>query len=152
MIKRHSKSSRRAAEKKADEALSRYIRSVYPACVMCGSTKNLTAGHYITRNSKSVRYDLLNVFGQCRRCNFLHEHYPERMTAWYLRTYGLKTWEDLVARAAKTKKWTVPELEKLAEEFDAMRRAGAVMLAAAKSARGMRMADPSFGVRTVKHS
>jgi len=38
-------------------------------CVVCGSTTNLTVGHFIGRGRWSVHYHPLNIHAQCAGCN-----------------------------------------------------------------------------------
>lgn len=104
--------------KRTDRAMSLWIRRKYGACVQCGTTERLTAGHLITRNAKSVRFDERNVFCQCASCNFLHEHRPELFTSWFLLKYGQEAYETLVADSKRIKKWTVGELLELEDGFN----------------------------------
>lgn len=69
--------TRSKLEKKADNALSKYIRAKYPYCVCCGTTENLTNGHIFSRSFMSVRFDESNCLTQCVHCNWLHEEKPE---------------------------------------------------------------------------
>lgn len=58
-------------------------------------------GHFITRGSKSVRWDLRNVYCQCRVCNMLHEHYPSVMAKYVLDTLGQEEFDKLVFEGNK---------------------------------------------------
>jgi len=107
----------RKAIKKADTALSLYVRARDKSCVICGSRERLQAGHLITRNAKSVRYDLRNVWTQCASCNFKHEYRPEVFTQWWIERFGSDAYWELVEDSKKLKKWTVEELEALTRDF-----------------------------------
>lgn len=104
--------------KKTDKACSLFIRKRDGCCVQCGTPENLTCGHLITRNCKSVRFDLRNLFCQCKSCNMLHEFYPERFTAWWIGKFGQEAYEKLVADSKQIKKWTVEELQELEDGFN----------------------------------
>ena len=71
-------------------------------------------GHYITRGAKSVRWDLRNVYKQCRTCNMIHEHYSSVMAYYVLGELGIKGFEQLVFDGNKPKpsikKWELEEL------------------------------------------
>lgn len=108
---------RKRAMKKADAALSRYLRASVPYCVICGSRDRLQAGHLISRGKHSVRFDLRNVFTVCSKHNLLHKHYPEIMTGWYIKKFGAEAYEALVLASNSTYKWTADELDVIAEKF-----------------------------------
>lgn len=55
-----------------------------------------TPGHYITRGSKSVRWDLRNVYEQCSTCNFIHEQHPEVLANYVLGVLDIGGFEDLI--------------------------------------------------------
>ena len=79
-------------------------------------------GHYITRGARSVRWDLRNVYKQCRTCNMMHEYRPEVM-AWYvLSVLGIKGFEKLVFDGNKPKKFLKPDLEELYEKLKSMKK------------------------------
>jgi len=74
-------------------------------------------GHFITRGAKSIRWDLRNVYKQCRTCNFLHEHHPEVLANYVVNTLGVKEFEKLVFDGNQFKRWLMPELEELYEKL-----------------------------------
>ena len=89
----------------------------HPVCVCCGGTNILQGGHLISRRKMSTRFDLMNVFTQCKSCNGKHRYYPEIFTNWFLRQYGQEEFDYLVERSQKTKKYSIPELEELLEKY-----------------------------------
>lgn len=103
--------------KKTDKSMSEYVRAKTPFCVICGTRDRLTNGHLITRNAKSVRFDLENCATQCSSCNYTHEFRPERFTEWYIENFGTEQYLALVQRSKQIKKWTVDELKELEEHF-----------------------------------
>lgn len=63
----------------------------------------MTPGHFITRGAKNIRWDLRNVYKQCRTCNYIHEQYPEVMAQYVLKVLGKEGFEKLVADGYKVK-------------------------------------------------
>jgi len=70
-------------------------------------------GHIITRARMSVRWDLRNVHRQNAAHNFLHEYYPEVYNQWYIETFGLSNWNELVEDSKKVSTYSTAELETL---------------------------------------
>jgi hypothetical protein len=86
-------------------------------CVCCGTTKNPTAGHLITAGKKSTKFSELNTHCQCAKCNFLHEHFPERYTQWFIRHYGVEVYDQLIFDSNQIKKFTREELEEIIRRY-----------------------------------
>jgi hypothetical protein len=67
--------------KKIVKLLDRYMSYIVilrdRACVVCGKSKGLQAGHYFKRGHYSARWSTLNVMAQCGGCNILHNENPE---------------------------------------------------------------------------
>lgn len=91
-------------EKKLDTLFSLYIRKRYATpdgmvrCVTCGKYdhwKETDAGHYISRQYLSTRYDERNVHVQCKSCNRFHEGRKDEYTLFLLKTYGVGILEEL---------------------------------------------------------
>lgn len=72
-------------------------------------------GHYITRGSKSVRWDLRNVYQQCKTCNYLHEYHPEVLANYVLSVLDVSGFEDLIREGnipmPSIKRWQLEEIE-----------------------------------------
>lgn len=72
------KKSRKSIVKRLDTVFSLYIRlknsdeNGFCKCISCQKIqhyKEVDAGHFISRRHMSTRYDVDNVFPQCRYCN-----------------------------------------------------------------------------------
>ena len=72
------KKSRKSIVKRLDTVFSLYIRlkdsdeNGFCKCISCQKIqhyKDVDAGHFISRRHMSTRYDVNNVFPQCRYCN-----------------------------------------------------------------------------------
>ena len=72
------KKSRKSIVKRLDTVFSLYIRlkdsdeNGFCKCISCQKIqhyKEVDAGHFISRRHMSTRYDVNNVFPQCRYCN-----------------------------------------------------------------------------------
>lgn len=64
--------SKKLSKKKADKYFSLFIRKrdENKPCVTCGKfTSYKDAGHFISREKESTRYDERNAHGQCLSCN-----------------------------------------------------------------------------------
>jgi len=70
-------------------------------------------GHIISRSRISVRWDLRNVHRQNAAHNFLHEYYPEVFNQWYIETFGLSNWNELVEDSKRISTYSTAELETL---------------------------------------
>lgn len=80
---------------KADAAFSVFIRNRDKECVVCGKTEDLTCGHLFSRVAYSTRWDELNCHCQCVECNLSHEYDAQPFTSWFIRKFGIETYDDL---------------------------------------------------------
>lgn len=104
--------------KKLDVYFATYIRLKYKECCTPGGCNGpIQAGHLITRGATRTRWDERNCFGQCRSHNFLHEYRPEIMTQWYIKTFGMEQYNEIVRLSKITWKPTKPELLALIEKY-----------------------------------
>lgn len=96
--------STQSLQSKLDTLFSLYIRKRYATpdgmvrCVTCGKYdhwKETDAGHYISRQYLSTRYDERNVHVQCRSCNRFHEGRKDEYTLFLIKTYGVGILEEL---------------------------------------------------------
>ncbi len=120
--RRKSVGGRPLLVRKLDQVFGAWIRARDGICVLAGDGKcsgPLQAGHLIRRGHHATRWDPLNVHGQCRTHNFMHEKHPELFTAWFVRTHGEKTYSDLVALSRTIKKHTKDELLELIAFYEA---------------------------------
>lgn len=112
------KPSRKALIKRADQALSKYVRVRDMACVLCGKVEGPQCGHLITRSCHSVRWDERNVAAQCPGCNYRHEFQPHHFTLWWVKKYGTRAYDKLVRDSNKPHKFSEEELRGIAEKYD----------------------------------
>ena len=113
-----SASKRKKLVKKLDDIVSKVVRAREPYCVTCGTKEHLTCSHLITRNKKSIRWDLDNCHCMCKSCNFRHEYYPEIYTEWWLNKYSQEEYSKLILEGNQTKQYTLAELEEMLEYFE----------------------------------
>lgn len=111
--------------KKLDKLFSLYIRQRdsdwrgYAKCYTCGTvktTKEIQAGHYISRQHRAVRYDEQNVHAQCYACNVLRRGNTDEYALALIREYGEGILEELSQRK-KGKAPTLLELEELIKKY-----------------------------------
>jgi hypothetical protein len=95
----------RRLEKKADKALSLYIRaltkSLYDGCPLCKENPVQACFHFIRRRRKVLRWDPRNVIGSCHKCNWVEYRFPDPSRAWYIRTFGVEQYLELVDKSAE---------------------------------------------------
>lgn len=104
--------------KLAQQVFNKFIRERDKdyTCISCGNelTGKFDAGHYFNANNHwNVRFDELNVNGQCVYCNqHLHGNlieYRKRL----IELIGVKSVEDLEEKARITRKFTREELKEI---------------------------------------
>lgn len=79
-------------------------------------------GHVISRAKMAVRWDLRNVHKQDASDNLLHEFYPEVYNQWYINTFGLESWNDLINESRVISKYSMDDLETLYIELTEIRK------------------------------
>ena len=109
------KVSRKSLVRKLDAVVSKIvIKRDGGRCVVCGSRKQLGAGHIFSRSHYSTRWDLTNVFCQCWGCNYRHKVAdPMVYYNWYWLKFSRKNFETLYARWKTIKKFSNNDLELL---------------------------------------
>jgi len=94
-------------EKKADNALSKYVREdtrdKFGGCPFCGGPVQ-HCFHFVTRKRRITRWLFINVIGSCKVCNKLERYFPDVSRAWFVKTYGAEVYLNLVRVAQK--EWT----------------------------------------------
>jgi hypothetical protein len=125
--------------KKADKAISEYVRAVTNAeyggkCPLCmrgplipnKPTKRdprlevpavQCCFHFVRRKRKILRWDLRNLTGACHKCNWTEYRDPDPSRAWYLRKYGLEQYLAIVDESAKPFDPTVEYLQGIVDRF-----------------------------------
>ena len=102
---------------KLDKVFSLYIRGRDKRCVLCGKREDLNCGHLLTRNAYSTRWDEQNCACVCTGCNLRHENDASHHTLWYIKKYGLTSYEALVLMHHTTRKFKNDELQALILEY-----------------------------------
>jgi hypothetical protein len=112
------KSDRKRLTMKLDRVFGDHIKeSKGRVCVLCGKKRHIQAGHLFSRVSHSTRWDEINVWPQCRGCNYKHEFRPEHFHSWFIHSFGLEAWDTLRLRANTPRKFTLDELRDLIEHY-----------------------------------
>ena len=97
----------RRLEKKADKALSLFVREMTRRafggkCPLCGEGAIECCFHFIRRRRKSLRWSILNVIGACHKCNYVEYRNPDLSRAWYIIKFGVAQYLALVEESKKT--------------------------------------------------
>ncbi len=90
-------------------------------CVICGSTETgeynrPNNGHLITRKIYKLRWDIRkdgNCHNQCMQCNKLHIVEPHHYISWYIDTFGVNKYNQLVKESKQEthyKDWQLKEM------------------------------------------
>jgi len=120
------KASVSSLKKKADKVFSQFVRlrdsdsNGYLDCITCGKNlhyKQAHAGHFVSRRVNVLRYEPLNVNGQCATCNTYNQGEQYAYSKALDMKYGVGTADSLHKRRFETHKFTVGELEELIEEY-----------------------------------
>lgn len=112
--------------KKADNALSRFIRLFYSkdgyvTCFTCGKAYSVTEmqnGHFIPRGNMYLRFSIMNCFPQCQNCNEYKDGNEEIYREVLIEKFGEKHVEFLEQKKHEIKKWTDYELDELIEKLE----------------------------------
>ena len=107
------KITRKGIVRKLDAIVGDLVRSRDGLCVTCGSKSNLQPGHLFSRIAYSTRWDLKNVYAQCRNCNFKHEYDPYPLTNYFIEIWGRAELDLLHQRYVTPAKYKTFELEEL---------------------------------------
>ena len=108
-----------------DIAVSKIVRRRDKACVCCGKTNGLQAGHFYSRRWLHVRFDLRNVHAQCSDCNKRHNVNQWPYLSALLRIHGPDVLSELHRLRMQTRKVTDAELEELLDEYQQQLRRAA---------------------------
>lgn len=112
-------------QKQLDDIFSEYVRRLHAdangavQCVTCGIYRRwndrMDAGHFIIRKHMATRYDIYNVFPQCKECNRELNGNIGRFTEYLIRCFGKNIVEELKEKE-KIILYRYPYKEKM-EEF-----------------------------------
>jgi len=121
--------SYKAAMRKADQAFSKFIRArdtgilagtLGGRCISCGHFKHYTelqCGHFINRKHLSLRFDEINCNSQCVSCNCFDEGNNIGYTQGLIKKYNRHILDYLSAAKRNHVKYTVFELELIAQKY-----------------------------------
>ena len=111
-------------EKEVEKVFNEYIRERDKSlpCISCNakpSTYKITAGHYFPAGSyKNIRFDEDNVHGQCwYNCNSMKSGNLIEYRVGLIDRIGEQRLQELEKRAREVRKYTIPELILLKEEY-----------------------------------
>lgn len=108
-----------------DEVVSLITREREPACIVCGSTEELTNGHLFSRRYYSTRFDVTpdgNCQVQCWGCNKRHQHDKDPYTFAFVRRFGGEAHARVRDRAFNGEKPTKLELRETLDSNRALLR------------------------------
>lgn len=123
--KKPKKTSVTSAKKKADSALSLFIRTRDSVngvctCVTCGAKvplKATHAGHFISRKELATRYDVRNVNAQCFACN-IHRKGEQYLHSLYIdKKWGEGTSAKLLEASRHIRQMKVQDYLEIATEY-----------------------------------
>ena len=90
---------------KADKALSVYVRkettSKYTLCPLCLIKPVEVCFHFVSRRRKLLRWDIRNVVGSCRTCNYVEQFLPDYSRCWYINQFGVDQYLAIVEESKK---------------------------------------------------
>jgi hypothetical protein len=115
------------AHKKADKALSEFVREVARqaagVCLICKVGPIQCCFHFVRRGRKILRWDLRNVVGACNKCNFKEYRDPDLSRAWYIRRFGVEQYLELVDKSVQSYQPTLEELQQIIDTYTTMLKA-----------------------------
>ena len=108
-----------------DKLFSRYIRfkdasKGYIRCITCNKIEppeDCDAGHYISREFMTLRYDERNVHPQCRKDNRFKEGLKDEYALALIRMYGPDILEELNKEKHGFKNYSVLELKEMRKDY-----------------------------------
>lgn len=112
------KITRKGLVRKLDKLVGDLVKIRDEKCVTCDGTYNLQPGHLFSRVAYSTRWDLNNVFCQCRSCNFKHELDSYPLTNYFLKKFGRKSYDKLHRKYVTPRKFKDFELQELYDELE----------------------------------
>jgi hypothetical protein len=108
-----------------DEVVSYITREREPACIVCGSTEDLTNGHLFSRRYHATRFDVTedgNCHVQCWGCNKAHQFNRNPYTFAFVKRFGAEAHAKVRDRAFSGQKFTQIELREMLESNRALLR------------------------------
>lgn len=111
---------------KTQRIFNAYIRqrdsiNGYFICISCNKSlpiEQMNAGHYVpVKNGSNLRFNELNVNGQCIKCNCFDEFHLIGYRKNLINKIGLDAVEWLEEHRHDIKKWTFSELEDIIKKY-----------------------------------
>ena len=96
-------------------------------CFFCRKGPIEAAGHLISRQRLSTRYDLWNVFGVCNACNFkdrFQEGYHDQCVSVYILNFGPVKYQELVALSRSVLHESKADIIEATRKFERMVQTG----------------------------
>jgi len=100
-----------------DSLVSKIVIARDRRCICCGTSENLTCGHFFKRGFMAIRFDLVNCNAQCASCNSLHNEDTEPYKTKFKEKYGMDEYLRLCHEKDKIRRWKDFELEELKEKL-----------------------------------
>ena len=104
-------------KKEADRVFSLWIRERDKRCVLCGSTKNLQNGHYISRGINILRYSEVNCNTCCVGCNVFKHGNMAEYALFMQRTHGDGILKQLGAIKQQLHQFKREELQEIITKY-----------------------------------
>mgnify|MGYP001614439918 CR=1 FL=1 len=111
------KPTRKSLIRKLDILVSKIVRERDKSCVMCGSIKQLKAGHLFSRRYYNGRWNLDNVWTQCWPENFRHSNDSYPYWNWYITKFGFKKFQSLAQEVRQITHYKDFDLVELLEQI-----------------------------------
>lgn len=109
-------------EQRLDDIVSKIIRALYPACVLCGESdsEKLQCGHFWKRFRRPTRWHMDNLATLCADCNARDNEEHSHFEYWIFNRLGERGYADLAEIAHVSKVFTESELEEMLIGFRAL--------------------------------
>ena len=104
------------------QLVNKYVRmrDIGKPCISCEKliTGKTDAGHlFSVGNYPSVRFDLRNLAAQCITCNQFNGGNIHEYRKNLIKKIGITEFEDLERKAHETRKFSIPEIKEMIQEF-----------------------------------
>jgi hypothetical protein len=102
-----AKTQLRRLHKKADKAVSLYVRHITGLltggkCALCLERPVQACFHFIRRKRKILRWSPINLTASCHFCNYFEYRHPDPSRGWFIRNRGVVTYLKLIDESAKS--------------------------------------------------
>lgn len=118
--------NRTGQKHKLDKIFSKYVRlknadkNGYNTCASCGKRehwKDMDAGHFVSRNHYTLRWDERNVWPQCKYCNRFRNGNIDEYAIFMIDKYGPDILKELNQEKHKIAKYSQQEYEDMIAHF-----------------------------------